>query len=47
MGEMKKQTSFLDNTRWMFENNLQLHADNYSPNPIWANDIIPNYKLKL
>lgn len=34
MNEMKKQTSFLDNTRWMFENNPQLHKHNYSPNSI-------------
>jgi hypothetical protein len=32
---MKKQLNFLDNTKWMFENNNDLLVtDNFSPNPL-------------
>lgn len=31
---MKKQLSFLENTRWMFENNQVLVVENFSPNPL-------------
>ena len=34
ISEMKKQLNFLENTKWMFENNEFLVTDNFSPNPL-------------
>ena len=34
MAELRKQLNFLDNTKWMFENNEQLPSDNFSPNQL-------------
>lgn len=34
LAEMKKQLSFLENTKWMFENNEVLVVENFCPNPL-------------
>ena len=36
LSEMKKQLSYIESTKWMFENNDVLVAENYCPNPIWS-----------
>lgn len=34
MSDLRKYCDFLKDTKWMFENNECLHADNYNANPL-------------